>query len=140
MFIVSVARMPQWSIRHYRGKMFSGSRTYKTPIRCPLRHFCRIEPPEVSTFCLSRIVAPNGRELIVKYADRVPSEYHDDPRALILSPFLYEELLKYRINECYQLSASPTARAPKREADRSYTRFLIMTSTAAASRLIPPIC
>lgn len=83
--------------------------------------FLQDRTPEVSAFCLSRIVAPNGRELIVRYVDRVPSEYHDDPKALILSPFRYEELLKYRINECYQLSASPIARAPKREADRSYT-------------------
>ena len=77
--------------------------------------------PEVSAFHLSRIIAPNGRELTFNYVDRIPAEFHNKPQELILSPYWYEELMERRINECYQLSASPIARAPKREADRSYT-------------------
>lgn len=81
----------------------------------------RDKTPEVSAFHLSCVIAPNGRELTINYIDRVPSEFHDNPKELLLSPLRYEELVERRINECYQLCASPIARFPKRVADRSYT-------------------
>ena len=76
---------------------------------------------EVSAFHLFRIIAPNGRELVIDYMDGIPAEYHKNPNELFLDNRC-EMLVRERVNEHYVLSGAPiSTRGYGNVADRGYS-------------------
>ena len=67
-----------------------------------------IAPNRISGFYLSKIIAPNGRELKISYlGEDIAQEYHDKP-ALLIEDGRYNELIEKGYNKYYSYSATPT--------------------------------
>lgn len=61
----------------------------------------------ISGFHLSRIIAPNGRELKISYlGEEINQEYHDKP-ALLIEDGRYDELINKGYNRYYSYVAAP---------------------------------